>query len=232
MFGVLLVRTGDGRLGWLKAFSGQLGTANPILSIHDVGAGGLSNALPELVHGGGKGGRFELRAAPSEDSGMSPREIWCNEAQERYVLIVRAAQLEEFAAFCARERCPHAVIGVVTLIQLATGLNGSAAILAMQRTATAGAAAVRRNLENITPPGSVLIADQRLAGAQRRVGTGEAVLQQLGLEPTLLVSAQARRGEAPRIKAQQSSMEIHGERINTMVADLIAASLATGLAKV
>jgi len=92
----------------------QLGEANPILSIHDVGAGGLSNALPELVHGGGKGGRFELRAAPSEESGMSPREIWCNEAQERYVLAIPPGRLEEFRAICERERCPFAVLGEAT----------------------------------------------------------------------------------------------------------------------
>jgi len=89
----------------------QLGDNNPILSIHDVGAGGLSNALPELVHGGGKGGRFELRAVPSEESGMSPREIWCNEAQERYVLAIPPARLGEFQAICERERCPFAVLG-------------------------------------------------------------------------------------------------------------------------
>jgi phosphoribosylformylglycinamidine synthase len=92
----------------------QLGEANPILSIHDVGAGGLSNALPELVHGGGKGGRFELRAVPSEESGMSPREIWCNEAQERYVLAIPPARLDEFQAICERERCPFAVLGEAT----------------------------------------------------------------------------------------------------------------------
>ncbi|MDP1862298.1 MAG: phosphoribosylformylglycinamidine synthase [Thiobacillus sp.] len=89
----------------------QLGKANPILSIHDVGAGGLSNALPELVHGGGRGGRFELRAAPSEESGMSPREIWCNEAQERYVLAIPPDRIGEFRAICERERCPFAVLG-------------------------------------------------------------------------------------------------------------------------
>ncbi len=89
----------------------QLGENNPILSIHDVGAGGLSNALPELVHGGGRGGRFELRAAPSEESGMSPREIWCNESQERYVLAIPADRIGEFRAICARERCPFAVLG-------------------------------------------------------------------------------------------------------------------------
>ncbi|MGB0129429.1 MAG: phosphoribosylformylglycinamidine synthase, partial [Rhodocyclaceae bacterium] len=92
----------------------QMGEANPILSVHDVGAGGLSNAMPELAHGAGCGARFELRAAPSEESGMSPREIWCNEAQERYVLAIPPYRLEEFAALCARERCPFAVLGEAT----------------------------------------------------------------------------------------------------------------------
>ncbi|MEO5700475.1 MAG: phosphoribosylformylglycinamidine synthase [Casimicrobiaceae bacterium] len=89
----------------------QLGSANPILSIHDVGAGGLSNALPELVHGGGAGGDFDLRAIPSEESGMSPREVWCNEAQERYVLAIAAADLPRFRTMAERERCPFAVVG-------------------------------------------------------------------------------------------------------------------------
>ena len=92
----------------------QLGAANPILSIHDVGAGGLSNAFPELVHGAGRGARLELRAAPSEDSGMSPREIWCNEAQERYVLAIAPESLKVFEDICARERCPFAVLGTAT----------------------------------------------------------------------------------------------------------------------
>jgi phosphoribosylformylglycinamidine synthase len=91
-----------------------LGETNPILLIHDVGAGGLSNAVPESVAHGGCGGRVDLRRVPSDEPGMSPLEIWCNEAQERYVLIVASAQLEEFAAFCDRERCPYAVIGEVT----------------------------------------------------------------------------------------------------------------------
>ena len=89
----------------------SLGEANPILSIHDVGAGGLSNALPELVHGGGVGGTFDLRAIPSEEPGMSPREIWCNEAQERYVLAIAPQSLATFRAMCERERCPFAVVG-------------------------------------------------------------------------------------------------------------------------
>jgi len=89
----------------------QLGAANPILSIHDVGAGGLSNAVPEMVHAAGRGARVDLRAIPSEDRGMSPREIWCNEAQERYLLAIAPEALGRFAEICARERCPFAVIG-------------------------------------------------------------------------------------------------------------------------
>jgi phosphoribosylformylglycinamidine synthase len=92
----------------------QLGAANPILSIHDVGAGGLSNALPELAHSAGRGARLDLRAIPSEDTGMSPREIWCNEAQERYVLAISPHDLETFKKICERERCPFAVVGTAT----------------------------------------------------------------------------------------------------------------------
>ncbi|MSQ53858.1 MAG: phosphoribosylformylglycinamidine synthase [Betaproteobacteria bacterium] len=92
----------------------QLGDGNPILSIHDVGAGGLSNAMPELAHGAGRGAKLDLRAAPSEDSGMSPREIWCNEAQERYVLAIAPQSLGRFRALCERERCPFAVLGTAT----------------------------------------------------------------------------------------------------------------------
>jgi len=92
----------------------QLGEKNPILSIHDVGAGGLSNAFPELVDGANKGARFELRQVPLEESGLSPREIWSNEAQERYVLAIAPADLPAFEAICSRERCPLAVVGVAT----------------------------------------------------------------------------------------------------------------------
>ena len=92
----------------------SLGEANPIVSIHDVGAGGISNALPELVHGGGAGARFQLRAAPSEEPGMSPREIWCNEAQERYVVAIAPESLAAFTKICERERCPFAVLGRAT----------------------------------------------------------------------------------------------------------------------
>ncbi len=89
----------------------QLGANNPIAFIHDVGAGGLSNAFPELVKDGGCGGRFELREVPCDEPGMSPLEIWCNESQERYVLAVAPERLQQFMALCARERCPAAVVG-------------------------------------------------------------------------------------------------------------------------
>ncbi len=93
-----------------------LGDASPIVSIHDVGAGGLSNALPELVHESRRGARFELRKIPNDEPGMSPLEIWCNEAQERYVLALDPApgQLEKFEALCRRERAPFAVLGRAT----------------------------------------------------------------------------------------------------------------------
>jgi phosphoribosylformylglycinamidine synthase len=91
-----------------------MGERNPILSIHDVGAGGLSNAVPELVNDGGRGGRFELRAVPNDEPGMSPMQIWCNESQERYVLAVAAERMDEFQALCDRERCPYEVIGEAT----------------------------------------------------------------------------------------------------------------------
>ncbi len=90
------------------------GEDNPVLWIHDVGAGGLSNAFPELVHDCGRGGRFELRMVPNDDPGMSPMQIWCNESQERYVLAIAAERLEDFKRLCERERCPYAVVGEAT----------------------------------------------------------------------------------------------------------------------
>jgi phosphoribosylformylglycinamidine synthase len=94
-----------------------MGENNPVLSIHDVGAGGLSNALPELLDDGGHGGRLELRLVPSADSSMSPMEIWCNESQERYVLAIGRGRLETFEAMCRRERCPFAVLGEATEVR-------------------------------------------------------------------------------------------------------------------
>ncbi len=91
-----------------------LGEKNPILSVHDVGAGGISNALPELVHADDRGGHFRLRSVLSADPALSPMEIWCNESQERYVLAVRPEGVAVLQRFCARERCPMAVVGTAT----------------------------------------------------------------------------------------------------------------------
>ena len=91
-----------------------LGAHTPILAIHDVGAGGLSNAFPELVNDAGRGARFDLRQVPLEESGLSPKEIWSNESQERYVLAIDPSSLEQFQFFCERERCPFAVVGVAS----------------------------------------------------------------------------------------------------------------------
>jgi phosphoribosylformylglycinamidine synthase len=92
----------------------QLGDKNPICFIHDVGAGGLSNAFPELVNDGGVGGKFELRNVPNDEPGMSPLEIWCNESQERYVMAIPADQMPVFEEICKRERAPYAVVGEAT----------------------------------------------------------------------------------------------------------------------
>ncbi|MBI2970680.1 MAG: phosphoribosylformylglycinamidine synthase, partial [Gammaproteobacteria bacterium] len=107
------------------------GESNPILSIHDVGAGGLSNALPELLHAGGRGARLQLRDIPCDDPGMSPLEIWCNEAQERYVLAVAPERVEAFSRICRRERAPFAVIGQAddsARLRLSDARDGSAAV--------------------------------------------------------------------------------------------------------
>src|SRR5262249_15970716 len=91
-----------------------LGKQNPILSIHDVGAGGLSNALPEILHASAKGGEIDLRAILNADTNLSPMQIWCNEAQERYVLAINPKHLAKFEQIARRERCPFAVIGTAT----------------------------------------------------------------------------------------------------------------------
>ena len=91
-----------------------LGADNPISFIHDVGAGGVSNALPELVNDGGRGGRFNLRRLPNDEPGMSPLELWCNESQERYVLAVPADRIDLFRQLCERERAPFAIVGEAT----------------------------------------------------------------------------------------------------------------------
>jgi hypothetical protein len=88
----------------------QLGAKNPIISIHDVGAGGLSNAFPEITNDAKRGAIFDLRKIPLEESGMAPKEIWSNESQERYVLAIAPENLELFKAMCERERCLFAVV--------------------------------------------------------------------------------------------------------------------------
>ncbi|MBG6082256.1 phosphoribosylformylglycinamidine synthase [Rubrivivax gelatinosus] len=108
-----------------------LGEANPILAIHDVGAGGISNAFPELVDGAGQGARFDLRKVPLEETGLAPKEIWCNESQERYVLAIAPDKLEAFEAMCTRERCPFAVVGVATAERELVVEDGSEAVIAM-----------------------------------------------------------------------------------------------------
>ena len=108
-----------------------LGDNTPIVSIHDIGAGGLSNAVPEIIHDCSRGGRFELRNVQNADLGMSPMQIWCNEAQERYVVAIRPESLELFEAFCEREHCLHAVIGEVRdeeQLSLSDNLLGETAV--------------------------------------------------------------------------------------------------------
>ena len=92
----------------------SMGHQSPIISIHDIGAGGLSNAVPEIIHDCARGGRFDLRKVHNADKGMSPMQIWCNEAQERYVVAINPESLALFASFCEREHCLYAVIGEAT----------------------------------------------------------------------------------------------------------------------
>ncbi|HST45243.1 MAG TPA: phosphoribosylformylglycinamidine synthase, partial [Luteimonas sp.] len=108
-----------------------LAGANPILWCHDVGAGGLSNAIPELLHDSGVGGVIDLARVPSDDPSLSPMQLWCNESQERYVLGIGQAQLALFAALCERERCPFAVVGVATADErLVVGVGATTASVA------------------------------------------------------------------------------------------------------
>jgi phosphoribosylformylglycinamidine synthase len=128
-----------------------LGEASPILLIHDVGAGGLSNALPEAIAHSRRGGRIDLRKIPSAEPGLSPMEIWCNESQERYVLALVPGGTAAFAALCARERCPFAVVGEITgdgrLLVVDGGLAATAAGGGAGGERTAGGAAVERGVD-------------------------------------------------------------------------------------
>ena len=106
-------RGNGGDAPWQRP-GGASADLNPILAIHDVGAGGLSNAFPELVDGAGKGATFDLRKVPLEETGLAPKEIWCNESQERYTLAVNPDLMPLLVQMCLRERCPYAVVGVAT----------------------------------------------------------------------------------------------------------------------
>jgi phosphoribosylformylglycinamidine synthase len=133
----------------------QLGTANPIELIHDVGAGGLSNAVPEAVAHSHRGARIDLRQVPSAEPGMSPLELWCNEAQERYVLAIRPGGLAAFGALCARERCPFAAIGVITddglLVVSDPQLGGEPVHLALD-VLLGSPPRMRREVASLAPP--------------------------------------------------------------------------------
>jgi len=128
----------------------SLGELNPILAIHDVGAGGISNAFPELVDGAGRGARFDLRKVPVEESGLAPKEIWCNESQERYVMAVAPGALATFAMMCERERCPFAVVGVATEDRRLVVGNDVVVIEAEDR--EVGAAAIVRSARDEKAP--------------------------------------------------------------------------------
>lgn len=136
-----------------------LGDANPIVSIHDVGAGGLSNALPELVHESRRGAHFELRKVPSDEHGMSPLELWCNESQERYVLALDPAALPRFEAFCRRERCPFAVLGHATadgLLEVTDSHFGNTPIALPLEVLLGKPPRMKRDVKRLPSPGRAL----------------------------------------------------------------------------
>jgi len=129
----------------------MLGPDNPIKSIHDVGAGGLSNAIPELLADGGVGGDLDLRAIPSADRALSPMAIWCNEAQERYVLALAPDQIERFAALCERERCPWADLGAATGDRRLRLVDGQQAVVDMDLDALLGQSRERTRAASSQP---------------------------------------------------------------------------------
>lgn len=146
-----------------------LGEANPILAIHDVGAGGLSNAFPELVDGAGRGARFDLRCIPLEETGLAPKEMWCNESQERYVLALAPQDLPAFQALCERERCPFAVVGTATeeaTLVLEDGPGGERAIDMPMEVLLGKPPKMHRDVQRVARPASPLnLADVALERA-------------------------------------------------------------------
>ena len=130
-----------------------LGPHNPILAIHDVGAGGLSNAVPELLDQSARGGHLDLRAIPSADPSLSPLELWCNEAQERYVLAINPEDLDRLEALCARERCPYAVIGEATEARdLIVRDGGETPVDLPLRVLLGGPPGITQRAERLEPP--------------------------------------------------------------------------------
>jgi phosphoribosylformylglycinamidine synthase len=133
---------------------------NPILLIHDVGAGGLSNAVPEAVaHTAGRGARIDMAAIPNDEPGMSPMELWCNESQERYVLLIDAARLEDFAAIARRERCPFAVLGDIDdtgVLVLEDKQRGNRPVDLPLEVLLGKAPKMLRDVRRVTPPQAAL----------------------------------------------------------------------------
>ena len=135
----------------------RLGKNNPIIAIHDVGAGGLSNAFPELVNDSGRGAIFELDKIPAADPSLSPMELWCNESQERYVLGIAPTDLTLFQALCERERCPYAVIGTTTTKQQLRLNNGDEKIIDMPLSVLLGKPPkMQRDVQHLTPTKTTL----------------------------------------------------------------------------
>jgi phosphoribosylformylglycinamidine synthase len=137
-----------------------LGDDSPIVSIHDLGAGGLSNAVPEIIHDCGRGGQFELRNVQNADPGMSPMQIWCNEAQERFVLAIKPEALELFAVFCEREHCLYAVIGKATEeehLTLSDSLLGSKPVDLPMSVLFGKSPKMHRKVERIKTPKTKLV---------------------------------------------------------------------------
>jgi phosphoribosylformylglycinamidine synthase len=185
----------------------QMGDDNPILSIHDVGAGGLSNAFPELAHSGGVGATFDLRAIPNEEPGMTPMQIWSNESQERYVLAIDGSRLADFERMCERERCLYAVVGEARAdhqlavddplfgnrpVDMALDVLLGRVVVAAEGEDGVGGGSLKRGVDDVTDArggrrideGAVLV-EPRLALTARdheeSAHTGEGLLSSLGI---------------------------------------------------
>ena len=153
-----------------------LGAGNPIRSIHDVGAGGLSNAIPELLHDSGVGGVIDLAAVPTDDPALSPMQLWCNESQERYVLGIDQSHVAEFAALCARERCPFAVVGTATSAERLIAGHGATVAMVYGEAATVETDGATQ-ADSISAPGTPNFAhvDLNIDAGQDAQSTGWAI---------------------------------------------------------